>query len=111
VEIDYTLILSYGIQMTITFAVGILLYSIRILRSKENTSLWYMEHFLQLSESLIVFWVISAGLVMVPNFAKILGALGFNADQSAAGIALVVLGFLITGAEKDLKDKQLKKEE
>ena len=100
--VDYSLIASYGIQMTITFVVGILLYTIRVKMSQTETVVWYKTNALQLAESLVAFWVISAGLVMVANFAKILGAIGFNADQSAAGIALVIVGFLIMGSS-DLK--------
>lgn len=92
---NYGLIFSYGIQMTITFAIGIGLYTIKVMASRVDTQVWYAANLFRILISLGLFWLISAGLVVVPNIAQILGAFGFNADQSAAGIALVIVGFLI----------------
>lgn len=92
---NYSLILSYGIQMTIVFLIGLALYTIKVLASKTATAVWYSENGLRIAISLGLFWLISAGLVIVPNFAAILGSWGFNADQSSAGIAIVIVGFLI----------------
>jgi hypothetical protein len=91
------LIFSYGLQMTITFLIGLGLYTIKVLVSKVDTLVWYRANGLRIAIAMVLFWVISAGLVLVPNIAGILGAFGFNADQSAAGIALVIVGFLIGG--------------
>lgn len=92
---NYGLILTYGIQMTITFAIGLGIYTVKVMSSRVDTTTWYAANGLRILVSLVLFWVISAGLVVVPNIAQILGAFGFNADQSAAGIALVIVGFLI----------------
>lgn len=100
-EPDYGLIFSYGLQMTITFLIGLGLYTIKVLVSKVDTLIWYQANALRIGIALFLFWVISAGLVLVPNIASILGAFGFNADQSAAGIALVVVGFLIGGTTQN----------
>lgn len=87
--------------MTITFLIGLGLYTVRILASRVETLVWYRANSLRIFISLVLFWVISAGLVLVPNIAGILGAFGFNADQSAAGIALVIVASLITGKPVD----------
>ncbi len=94
---DYGLIFSYGIQMTITFLIGLGLYTIKILASQIETAIWYRANALRLAVCLGLFWIISSGLVLVPNIAGILGAFGFNADQSAAGIALVIVGLVVGG--------------
>ena len=96
-EPDYPLIFSYGLQMTITFLIGLGLYTVRILVSQVETMIWYRANALRIGVCLGLFWLISAGLVLVPNIASILGAFGFNADQSAAGIALVVVGLIVGG--------------
>ncbi len=97
-QTDYALIFSYGIQMTITFLIGLGLYTVKVLASKVDTAIWYQANGLRIAICLFLFWVISAGMVLVPNIASMLGAFGFAADQSAAGIALVVVGFLIGGS-------------
>lgn len=99
--VDYGLIFSYGLQMTIVFAIGLGLYSIKVQVSRVAVTDWYRANALRLGMSLGLFWVISAGLVLVPNIALIFGAFGFNADQSPAGIALVIVGFLIGGTGGD----------
>jgi len=94
-SINYYLIFSYGLQMTIVFAIGLGVWTIKVSRSKTDTIAWYDANVLRIGISLVLFWVISAGLVIVPNIASMLGAFGFNADQSAAGIALVIVGFFL----------------
>ena len=96
--INFQLIFSYGLQMTITFLIGLGLYTVKVNLSKTETAEWYKANMVSIIVSFGLFWVISAGLVIVPNIAMILGAFGFNADQSAAGIALVIVGFLIGGS-------------
>lgn len=98
--VNYGLILSYGLQMTITFAIGLGVYTVRVMASKTDTANWYQANGLRIGIALALFWVISAGLVIVPNIAEILGSFGFNADKSAAGIAFVIIGFLIGGESK-----------
>lgn len=93
--INYALIFSYGLQMTIVFAIGLGVWSIKVMRSKTDTIAWFEANMLRIAISLGLFWIISAGLVIVPNIASMLGAFGFNADQSAAGIALVIVGFFL----------------
>lgn len=97
---NFELIFSYGIQMTITFLIGLGLYTVKVLVSKTDTFVWYQTQGLRITICFVLFWVISSGLVLVPNIAQILGAFGFNADQSAAGIAIVIIGFLIGGDQK-----------
>lgn len=97
-EPNYGLIFDYGVQMTLTFAIGLALYSIRVHLSTADTASWYKSQAHRIVIALVLFWLLSAGLVVVPNLAQILGAFGFNADQSAAGIAIVVVGFLIGGS-------------
>jgi hypothetical protein len=94
---EYSLIFSYGIQMTIVFLVGLGLYTVSVLRTKAEMVLWYQINGLRIAICLILFWLIGSGMVVVPNFAQILGAFGFNADQSTAGIALVIVGLVIKG--------------
>lgn len=96
-EFNYGLIFSYGIQMTVTFLVGLGLYTLKVSVSRVQITDWYRAQLHRIVISLVVFWLISTALVIVPNFAQILGSFGFNADASAAGIALVVVGFLIGG--------------
>lgn len=93
--INYALIFSYSLQMTIVFAIGLGVWSIKVMRSKTDTIAWFEANMLRIAISLGLFWIISAGLVIVPNIASMLGAFGFNADQSAAGIALVIVGFFL----------------
>lgn len=95
---NYSLIFNYGLQMTLTFAIGLALYSIRVHLKTTDTVEWYRGQAHRIVISLVLFWLLSAGLVVVPNLAQILGAFGFNADQSAAGIAIVIVGFLIGGS-------------
>lgn len=101
--INYGLIFSYGIQMTITFLIGLGAYTVKVMMSKTETAEWYQANGLRILVSFGLFWVIAAGLVVVPNIALILGAFGFNADQSAAGIALVIVSFLIGGSGDGVK--------
>lgn len=100
---EYGLIGKYGVQMTITFLIGLGVWTIKVMQSKTDTIAWYNANFLRILISFVLFWVISAGLVIVPNIALILGSVGFNADQSAAGIALVIVGFLL---KSDAKPQQ-----
>lgn len=93
--INFSLIVSYAVQMLIVFMVGLVLYTVSVLRTKEDMAMWYQANAMRVLLSIGLFGLIGAGLVIVPNFASILGSLGFNADQSAAGIALVVVGMLI----------------
>lgn len=103
-EVSYSLIFSYGIQMMIVFLVGLLLYTISILVGRSETIVWYKANGLRIALCLILFWLISAGLVIVPNFAGILGALGVNADQSTAAIALAIVGMLIKGKTRAMTE-------
>jgi hypothetical protein len=96
--VNFALIFSYGVQMTITFLICLGLWTVKVNMSRTKTAEWYKANALSIAISFGLFWVISAGLVIVPNIAMVLGAIGFNADQSAAGIALVIVGFLIGGA-------------
>ncbi len=97
---NYGLIFSYGLQMTIVFAIGLGIWTVKVMQSKTDTIAWYNANGLRIGISLLLFWVISAGLVLVPNIAQILGAFGFNADQSAAGIAIVIVGFFLKNEAK-----------
>lgn len=83
--------------MTVTFLVGIGLYTLKVAASSVQTLDWFFANSHRIVISLVLFWLISTALVIVPNFALILGSFGFNADQSAAGIAIVIVGFLIGG--------------
>lgn len=96
--INFSLIFSYGIQMTIVLLAGLGLWTLKVKMSPTDTANWYKANALSIGISFGVCWLISAGLVVVPNFAQVLGGLGFNADQSTAGIALVIAGFLIGGS-------------
>lgn len=96
--VDYPLIFNYGVQMTITFLICLGLWTVKVNMSRTKTAEWYKANLQSIIISVALFWLISAGLVIVPNIAMVLGAIGFNADQSAAGIALVIVGFLIGGA-------------
>lgn len=98
---DFGLIFSYGLQMTITFLIGIGAYTVKVHLSPQSLAEWFRANAVRLAVSFALFWVISAGLVIVPNIASILGAFGFNADQSAAGIALVIVGLLVGGRPTD----------
>ncbi len=95
---DFALIASYGVQMTLVLSIGLLLWTLKVKMSPTNTRAWYKANGQSILISLGLCWLISAALVIVPNFAQVLGGLGFNADASTAGIALVVVGFLIGGA-------------
>jgi succinate-acetate transporter protein len=95
---DYGLILNYGVQMTITFLICLGLWTVKVNMLRTKTAEWYQANLLSISISFGLFWVISAGLVIVPNIAMLSEHIGFNADQSAAGIALVIVGFLIGGS-------------
>jgi hypothetical protein len=97
-DMDNALIFSYGIQMMIVLLAGLGLWTLKVKMSPTDTIAWYRSNALSIGISFGVCWLISAGLVVVPNFAQVLGGLGFNADQSTAGIALVIAGFLIGGS-------------
>lgn len=95
-------IFSFGLQMTITFVAGIMLWTLRIAASKTDTIDWYRANGLRLVIAFFNFWVIAAGLVVVPNFAEFLGSLGLNADRSTVGIAFfIILLFIKTEAKPD----------
>lgn len=92
---NYGLIFSYGIQMTITFVAMFLLYFTLIFKGDVPTFLY--KNRLRFLMMLVNFWVLSGGLVAVPGFAQIFGGLGYNADMSTVGIAmLIVLAFIKT---------------
>lgn len=92
---QWGLIVDYGIDMTLVFIIGLGAWTVKVMQSKTDTMAWYQANGVRILISLVLFWVISAGLVLVPNIAQILGAFGFNADQSAAGIALVIVSFFL----------------
>lgn len=94
---NFGLIFNYGIQMMLAFAIAVGVYTVTVLRTTDVMSAWYRTNGVRLAICVVLFWVISAGLVIVPNIATILGSLGFAADQSAAGIALALAGFILTG--------------
>src|SRR5688572_26011058 len=88
-----SLIASYGLQMTIVFISGMLLWLTLIIRNEIKEFL--VLNRLRLALVFANFWILSAGLVLVPNFALVFGGFGFNADQSTAGIAvLIMLAFM-----------------
>jgi hypothetical protein len=95
---DFALIASYGVQMTLVLLIGLGLWTLKVKMSPVDTRAWYRSNGQSILISLGMCWLISAALVIVPNFAQVLGGLGFNADVSTTGIALVIVGFLIGGA-------------
>jgi len=94
--VNYGVIFSYGVQMTLTFAIVLGIYTVRVLVSPTHVTTWYRTNAARIAASVATFWLIAAGLVVVPNIAEILGSFGFNADQSAAGIALAISGYLLS---------------
>jgi hypothetical protein len=67
------------------------------MQSRTDTWTWVRSNVWRLFISLSLMWIISLGLVVVPNLAQLFGSLGFNADQGTVGIAVMVLGFIIKG--------------
>jgi hypothetical protein len=95
---DLSLIFSYGVQMTLVVLIGLALWTLKVKMSPVDTRAWYRANGQSVFIALCLCWMISAALVVVPNFAQVLGGFGFNADASTTGIALVVVGFLVGGA-------------
>lgn len=93
--INWHLILVYGREMTLTYFIGTCAYLAKVMQSKTDTMSWVRGNLYRLTISLALMWLISFGLVIVPNLAGLFGSLGFNADQSTVGIAAMVLGFII----------------
>lgn len=92
--VNYGLIFSYGVQMTLVFVASLVLYATLFLPNSEIRA-FFENNAARLGLILGNFWIISAGLVTVPQFASLFGAFGFNAEQSPFGIALVItLAFL-----------------
>lgn len=88
--VNYGLIFSYGVQMTLVFVAGLLLFTTLVMKN-EHVAPFYYDNRLRLTLIFANFWVIAAGLVTVPQFSSIFGSLGFNAEQSPVGIAIVVI--------------------
>lgn len=97
---NYKLIGTYGVQMTITYIIGVLAYLVKVMQSRTDTWTWVRNNVWRLFISLALMWIISIGLVIVPNLAQLFGSLGFNADQGTVGIAVMVLGFLIKSVDE-----------
>ena len=89
--------------MTIVFVGGLLLILTLILQSKEAIRDFLKTNDLRIGLILLNFWIISAGLVIVPNFAQLFGALGYNADQSTIGIALLIVLAFVKGSSSEKK--------
>lgn len=94
-NIDFTQIFTYGIEMTVTLLLAFGLYLLRVRLSPTDTKDWIMSNGLMLFISFAVAWLLAFGIVFSPNISAILGAIGFNASQSAAAMALVIAGFTI----------------
>ncbi len=107
--INYDLIFNYGLRMSLTLLLVILLYTIRVLVASIDTVTWYKTNALRLTFAFITVWVLAATLVISPEISSMLGSFGFNAEQSPAAMAFVIGGILIgvtsspaavTGTEK-----------
>jgi hypothetical protein len=94
---NYRLAFVYGREMTVTYIIGVLAYLTKVMQSRTDTWTWVRSNVWRLFISLSLMWIISLGLVVVPNLAQLFGSLGFNADQGTVGIAVMVLGFIIKG--------------
>lgn len=92
---NYKLVAVYGREMTITYFIGTFAYLAKVMQSRTDTWTWIKSNLYRLLVSLVLMWLISFGLVIVPNLAQLFGSLGFNADQGTVGIAVMVLGFII----------------
>lgn len=92
---QYALIGSYGLQMTITLLLVLVAWTLKVLASKTDTISWYSTNALRIIISLGLCWLIAAGLVIVPGISIVLGGIGFNADQGTAAIAVTIAGFLV----------------
>lgn len=97
---NYTLIRTYGVEMTVTYLIGIGVYLVKVMQSRTDTWTWVKNNGWRLLISFGLLWSISVGLVIVPNLAQLFGALGFNADQGTVGIAAMVLSFLIKNVDE-----------
>jgi hypothetical protein len=89
------MIAKYGLEMTLVFLVAIGIYTISTLRNLTLIRAWYGSNGFRFIIALVLFWIISAAIVVVPNFADVLGNLGFNFDQGTAGVGLIIAGLLI----------------
>lgn len=105
-ETDWNLIFSYGTQMTVTFLIGLAIYSVRVHFTQNDLTAWIAVNMHRILVAFGLFWLMSTALVIVPNVAQILGAFGFNADQSAAGIAIVIVGLLVGGHQPELPKEE-----
>jgi hypothetical protein len=92
---NYALVYVYGREMTLTYFIGTCAYLAKVMQSRTDTWTWVRVNLYRLIISLALMWLISFGLVIVPNLAQLFGSLGFNADQGTVGIAVMVLGFII----------------
>jgi hypothetical protein len=101
---NWGMIANYGVQMTVVVAIGLGVYTIKVLASRVKTQDWYQENALRITISIALCWLIGAALVVVPNVSTIFGAFGFNADQSPAAIAIVIVGFLIKNTTEVASD-------
>lgn len=104
--VNYSLIFSYGIQMMLLMLTGLGMWTLKVRMSRTDTIAWYKTNGLSIGIAIGLCWLVSSGLVIVPGFATILGGFGFNADQSTAGIALVIIGFLINGSADPVRPTQ-----
>jgi hypothetical protein len=96
---NYKLAWVYGREMTLTYLIGVFAYLVKVYQSRVDTMTWFKGNVFRLLISLVLMWLISFGLVVVPNLAQLFGSLGFNADQGTVGIAAMVLGFIIKSTD------------
>jgi uncharacterized membrane protein (DUF485 family) len=93
--IQFNVIFRYGVEMTLTLLIAYGLYLLRVQFSPTAVKAWVVANSMSMGISFAVSWLLSAAIVASPGISAILGSFGFNASQSAAGMALVIAGFTI----------------
>jgi hypothetical protein len=94
-EINYAAIAGNIMTITITVIVVLALYAVKTLKTNVATGTWLATNAARFGIGFIVVLGISVLLQVSPDAAQLVGLLGFNADQSPAGIGIALAGLLI----------------
>jgi hypothetical protein len=92
---NFQLIGTYGLQMTITLLILLGVWSLKVAVSDTDTLTWLKANKQRISVCLGLCWLVAAGMVAVPGIAIVLGGFGFDADKGTAAMALVLAGFIM----------------
>lgn len=98
--INTDLIFNFGLRMSLSMLLFLLLYTIKVATSTVDTVTWYKSNSLRLTLLFLTVWTLSATLVVSPEISEMLGGWGFNAERSPAALAFALFGIFIAATAK-----------